>query len=179
MCKRPLTVFAFLALLVTSLFALSGCGPLWVNPYITVQESQLNWVEIHYYNLNRKPIRRTSVYINGAGHVEIKKGTSDLVSNDFAKKHKDPEWGNIRTRRFAVDSKHVNDIFQNLVNHGLLDNEKFFKSGKKKDRYDRFIAVKANMNNRSFNEPDNIYEVDPELAEQLFDVVQEFVPPTF
>ena len=53
------------------------------------------------------------------------------------------------------------------------------KKGKKKDRYDRFIAVKANMNNRSFNEPDNIFEVDPELAEQLLDVVREFTPPTF
>ena len=176
---RKTVKFLGLGLFSISLIALDGCGPFWVNPYIAVKESQLNWVEIHYYNLNRKPIRRTSVYINGVGHVQVKKGTSDLVSNDFAKNHTDAQWGNIKTYRVNADPKHVNDIFQHLVNYGLLDNEKFFKKGKKKDRYDRFIAVKANMNNRSLKEPDNIFEVDPELAEQLLDVVREFTPPTF
>ena len=41
-----------------------GCGPFWVNPYITVQESPLNWMEIHYYNTldsSRKSTRRVSL----------------------------------------------------------------------------------------------------------------------
>ena len=103
-----------------------GCGPFWVNPYITVEQSQLNWVEIHYYNLNRKPIRRIAVLLTGSGHVELKKGTSELISNDFAKRVDSSEWSDIKTMRVFVDPKHVNDIFQNLVNHGLLDREKNF-----------------------------------------------------
>lgn len=157
--------------------ALAGCGPFWVNPWITVKESHLNWVEIHYYNLNRDPVRRISVYINGGGHVELKKGTSDLVSNDFAKKSDSDTWEDFKTQRKTVDPKHVNDIFQNLVNHGLLDREKTFKrSGK--PSFTRFIAVKANISNNTYSEPDNIFEVDPDLAEQLLDVVREFDDPT-
>ena len=48
--------------LPSSLF-LPGCGPFWVDPYITVRESSLNWVIIHYYNMNRQPVRRISVEI--------------------------------------------------------------------------------------------------------------------
>ena len=65
---------------------LAGCGPFWVDPYITVKESSLNWVSIHYYNMNSTPIRRIGVDMYGNGLVEVRKGTSELVSNDFAKK---------------------------------------------------------------------------------------------
>jgi len=160
-----------------ALFFADGCGPFWVNPYITVEESQLNWVEIHYYNLNRKPIRRTSVFLNGAGHVELKKGTSDRVSNDFAKKTASLEWEDIKTQRKMTDPKHAQDIFQDLVNYGLLDREKSFRSSKKKE-FKRFIAVKANISSNTYSEPDNIFEVDPDLAEKLLDVVREFDDPT-
>jgi len=160
-----------------ALSALSGCGPFWVDPYITVKESPLNWVDIHYYNTNRKPIRRVAVYINGLGLVELRKGTSDRVSNDFAKSFKSETWRDIRTQRLYTDPKHVNDLFQNLVNHGLLDKEKTFK-GSDKEKFDRFIAVKANINNNTYSETQNIFEVDPDLAEQLLDVVREFDNPT-
>ncbi len=165
---------------LTTLFAaatLAGCGPFWVDPYITVKESPLNWVEIHYYNMNRKPYRRISVLVMGSGHVELKKGTSDRVSNDFAKHTDDAEWENFRTQRVSIDPKHANDIFQHLVNYGLLDREKSFR-GSDKDEYDRFIAVKANVSNYTYSQPDNIYEVDPDLAEQLYDVIREFDNPT-
>ena len=165
---------------LTTLFAaatLAGCGPFWVDPYITVKESPLNWVEIHYYNMNRKPYRRISVLVMGSGHVELKKGTSDRVSNDFAKHTDDVEWENFRTQRVSIDPKHANDIFQHLVNYGLLDREKSFR-GSDKDEYDRFIAVKANVSNYTYSQPDNIYEVDPDLAEQLYDVIREFDNPT-
>lgn len=172
MCKKSLIVALFAALA-----ALSGCGPFWQNPYITVKESQLNWVDIHYYNMNRDPVRRIAVYINGMGLVELKKGTSDRVSNDFAKAFNSNTWRDIRTQRMQVDPKHVNDIFQNLVNHGLLDKEKNFKRSKK-EKFERFIAVKANINNNTYSEAENIFEVDPDLAEQLLDVIREFDNPT-
>lgn len=168
---------------LTFLFALGalalvgGCGPFWIDPYITVKPSSLNWVEIHYYNENRTPIRRVSVYLNGAGYVEIKKGTSQLVSNDFAKQVSDENWSQIRTQRLQVDPKHLNDIFQILVNAGLLDREKTGKASKRTE-FKRFIAVKANISNYAYSERENIFEADPDLAEHLLDVVREFDNPT-
>ena len=157
--KKLLVAFALL------MCGLSGCGPFWVDPYIAVSQSHLNWVEIHYYKLDRKPVYRTSLLLTGSGHVELKKGTSELISNDFAKRSDSAEWSDI------------NDIFQNLVNHGLLDREKNFKKSSEKT-FDRFLAVKANICNYTYSENVNILEVDPDLAEQLLDVVYEFDIPT-
>lgn len=168
-------IIVSLGIVIASL--LGGCGPFWVNPYITVNQSHLNWVEIHYYNLNRSPVRRISVLLTGAGHVELKKGTSELVSNDFAKRTESEGWRDIKTMRVSANPKHIQDIFQNLVNHGLLDREKNFKRSRKKE-FDRFIAVKANIDSYTYSERDNIFEVDPDLAEQLLDVIREFDNPT-
>ena len=157
---------------------LCGCGPFWVDPYITVRESQLNWVEIHYYNMRRKPIRRIAVTIQGTGLVEVRKGTSELVSNDFAKRYKDESWREIKTARLQITPQQATDIFQNLVNFGLLDREKTFKASKK-DSQDRFIAVKANINTNTYSDNVNMFLEDPDLAEQLLDVIREFEQPSY
>ena len=182
MVKSILTPYSLLlttflitfSLLLTTLC--SGCGPFWVDPYITVKESSLNWVVIHYYNMSRDPIRRIGVEIYGNGLVLVKKGTSELVSNDFAKRHKESDWSDIKTFRLQIDPKEANDIFQNLVNFGVLDREKTFKASKKKSQ-DRFIAVKANLCNNTYSDNVNMFEEDPDLAEQLLDVVREFQNP--
>ena len=155
---------------------LNGCGPFWVDPYITVQESSLNWVIIHYYNMNKTPIRRIGIEIYGNGLVFVKKGTSELVSNDFAKSYKHDDWDKIKTKRIQIDPKDANDIFQNLVNHGLLDREKTFKASSKKHQ-DRFIAASANINSNTYSDNVNMFEEDPDLAEQLLDVIHEFDMP--
>ena len=41
-----------------------------------------------------------------------------------------------------------------------------------------FIAVKANINNVTYSERDNIFEVDPDLAEYLLDTIRQFERPT-
>ena len=160
---------------ILCLFA-AGCGPFWVDPYIAVKESSLNWVAIHYYNMNKKPIRRIGVEIYGNGLVYVKKGTSELVSNDFAKHYERDEWHDIRVKRIHIDPKDANDIFQNLVNHGVLDREKTFKASKE-GPVDRFIAVKANICNNTYSDNVNMFEEDPDLAEQLLDVIREFDTP--
>ena len=159
-----------------SLLLFTGCGPFWVDPYITVEESALNWVDIHYYNMSRQPIRRIGVTLHGTGLVEVKKGTSELVSNDFAKRYKEANWSQIKTYRVQIDPAQANDIFQNLVNFGLLDREKTFKASKK-ESHDRFIAVKANINSNTYSDNVNMFEEDPDLAEQLLDVIREFEHP--
>ena len=164
-------------LLTAGLCLAAGCGPFWVDPYITVSESSLNWVAIHYYNMSRQPIRRIGVTIHGNGLVEVKKGTSELVSNDFARRYKERDWDQIKSFRIQIDPAAANDIFQNLVNFGLLDREKTFKASGKPSQ-DRFIAVKANINNNTYSDNVNIFEDDPDLAEQLLDVVREFEHPS-
>ena len=176
MRKVTLKLLAFFILLF-SVFILPGCGPFWVDPYITVRESSLNWVIIHYYNMNRQPIRRIGVEIYGNGQVLVKKGTSELVSNDFAKRYKEDEWGKIKTFRLQIDPKQANDIFQNLVNHGVLDREKTFKASKKPVQ-NRFIAVSANICANTYSDNVNMFEEDPDLAEELLDVVREFEHPS-
>ena len=163
-------------LLALALLTMGGCGPFWVDPYITVRESNLNWVKIHYYNLNKTPLRRMEVFIMGNGLVTVKKGTSELVSNDFAKKYDSDDWSQIKTSRIQIDPKDANNIFQHLVNCGLLDKEKTGRSSSK-ETFTRFIAVKANLCNNTYSENVNIFEVDPDLAEQLLDVVHEFENP--
>ena len=83
---------------------------------------------------------------------------------------------NIRSHRIQVDPKRLNDIFQTLVNHGVLDREKTGKSSKK-EKFNRFIAVKANINANTYSDNVNIFEVDPDLAENLLDVIREFEHP--
>jgi hypothetical protein len=171
MFKKSLVYFSF------ALVFLGGCGPFWVNPYITVEDSQLNWMHIHYYNLSKSPLRRTSVYLSGTGMVEVRKGTSEQVSNDFAKGYKRDNWDDISVTKKHVDTEHLNNIFQNLVNHGVLDREKLFRKVKGKKTLSRFMGVKANINNVTYSENENIFEVDPDLAEVLLDVVRQFDNP--
>ena len=177
MFKKVLRLVVLCSLFPLPLSLLPGCGPFWVDPYITVQESSLNWVIIHYYNMSRQPIRRIGVEIYGNGLVVVKKGASELVSNDFAKRCKDESWENIKTFRLQIDPKNVTDIFQNLVNNGLLDREKTFKASKKESQ-NRFIAVKANICNNTYSDNVNMFEEDPDLAEHLLDVVREFEQPS-
>jgi len=177
MLKKLLTFLPSpFVLLASFLLLLHGCGPFWVDPYITVKESSLNWLIIHYYNMNRQPIRRITVEVYGTGAVLVKKGTSELVSNDFAKRHKEESWRNIKTYRAQITPQQANDIFQHLVNAGVLDKEKTFRSSKKKVQ-DRFISVAANLNCNTYSDNVNIFEEDPDLAEELLDVIREFENP--
>jgi hypothetical protein len=170
--RKVLLMAAFILFAFACLFV-SGCGPFWVDPYIVVKESSLNWVSIRYYNMNKLPARRIGVDIYGNGLVEVKSGTSQLVSNDFARNHESSDWSDIKTHRLHIKPEEANDIFQHLVNCGVLDREKHGKKSDKKT-FQRFIAVKANICSHTYSENVNIFEEDPDLAENLLDVVREF-----
>ena len=159
-----------------SLFAISGCGLFWDDPYVTVTVTPLNWCEIHYYNATREPVRRVSVRITGAGFVDVKSGTSRRVSDSFAKSMDDETWDDYRARQFSVDPEHVRELFQNLVNAGLFDRDKMFTSTKYPPA-GRFIAVRAAFDNKTYSEPKNMFEENPELAERLYNLVLEFSRP--
>ena len=164
------------AAMALGVMALAGCGLFWDDPYVTVTVTPLNWIEVHYYNANHDPIRRETVRVNGAGFVETRAGTSRRVSDSFAKDIADANWGDISTQQYSVDPDHVREVFQDLVNAGLFDRDKVLRSTKYPST-GRFIAVRAAMDGKTFSEPQNMFEEDPELAEQLYNFVREFKRP--
>lgn len=166
-----------LGLLFSLLVGVTGCGIFWDDPYVQVTTTPLNWVEIHYYNANREPIRRETVRINGTGLVEVKSGTSRRVSDSFAKTPADATWDDYNTQQYQVDPEHVRELFQDFVNAGLFDKDKVLHSTKYPSP-GRFIAVRAAIDNKTYSEPQNVFEEDPELAEHLYNAVREFKRPT-
>ena len=154
----------------------SGCGLLWDDPYVNVTVTPLNWIEIHYYNATREPIRRVNVRITGSGRVEVKSGTARRVSDSFAKDIAGDTVANYREKVFDVDSDHVREVFQDLVNAGLFDRDKAFRKTKNPSN-GRFVAVRAAFDNKTYSDPDNIFESDPELAERIYNIVLEFNQP--
>ena len=159
-----------------ALTAVAGCGLFWDDPYIAVTADALNWAEIHYYNATREPVRRVSVRVTGAGFVTVKAGTSRQVSDSFAKDFTSANWGDIRSAEYHVDAEHVRALFQELVNAGLFDRDKYGRATKY-PAPGRFIAVRAAMDNKTYSEPKNLFEEDPELAERLYNMVLEFNRP--
>ena len=164
------------ALLLLPLAFIAGCGLLFDDPYVDVTNTPLNWCEVHYYNATRDPIRRTTVRVTGLGLVEVKTGTSRRVSDSFAKNPTDATWDDITTSQYTVDPEHMREVFQNLVNAGLFDRDKMFTSTKYPPA-GRFIAVRAAIDNKTYSEPQNLFEENPELAERLYNLVLEFSRP--
>lgn len=156
--------------------AVSGCGLFFDDPYVQVTVTPLNWIEIHYYNATREPVRRVNVRITGSGRVETKSGTARRVSDSFAKDIAGDTVDNYRERVYDVDAEHVREVFQDLVNAGLFDKDKMFRKTKYPSN-GRFVAVRAAMDNKTYSEPKNIFEEDPELAERIYNVVLEFNRP--
>lgn len=163
--------------MLLGLVVCGGCGLFWDDPYVLVTTTPLNWVEVHYYNARREPVRRESVRVTGAGFVEVKSGTSRRVSDSFAKSMTDATWDDYHTQQFQVDPEQVREMFQDLVNAGLFDRDKMFHKTKQPSP-GRFIAVRAALDNKTYSETVNVFEEDPELAERLFNLVRVFKRPT-
>ena len=166
--------FSALALLLATF---AGCGLFWDDPYVAVTVTPLNWVEIHYYNATREPIRRVNVRITGSGRVEVKSGTARRVSDSFAKDLAGDTTDNYRERVYDVDAEHVREVFQDLVNAGLFDKDKMFTKTTHPSN-GRFVAVRAAIDNKTYSESKNLFEEDPDLAERIYNVVLEFNRPT-
>lgn len=167
----------FAVLATAGLATLAGCGLFWDDPYVAVTTAPLNWCEVHYYNARYEPVRRDTVRISGTGFVEVRSGTSKRVSDSFAKAMDDPTWDDYSSQQYYVDPNHVRNVFQELVNAGLFDKDKILKSTKYPSP-GRFVAVRAAIEGKTFSEPHNVFESDPDLAERLYNLVREFKPAT-
>jgi len=138
------------------------------NPYFTVEESGLNWLEINH--VKKQGSLRVRVWVDGNGIVTVREGKSPLVGNDFATDVKDPKWADVREYRLNIPRENVVPIFQMLVDHGLF--EKQDKDAKGSE--DELVMARANIQHKTISSAIS----DPELAEYLKNVVMMFYHPS-
>ena len=172
--KRPTTrarVCSAALLLLTA--TLCGCLSYFENPFFTVKESGLNWIYIRHYSYRTEPVQRVSVRIDGNGIITVREGTSMLVTDPFAKDHTNPNWHDIVETRVTIQREEVTRLFQALVDEGL------FKERRKGDSVNtnESIAVSANIQGKTCSDPDDIFGSDPDLAEQLKNIILMFHRP--
>lgn len=160
------------AILVT---VVCGCRFVTEDPIFEVKESGLNWLEIRYFNYRRKPITRVRIHINGSGFVEVREGTSALVSNEFAANTKDAQWADIHQTRLNIAPEEAQLYFQQLVDAGLF--KKRYKWGSNVHSNEAIFAF-ANINNKTTGDRDDIWTTDPDLAEHLKNIVLMFYHPS-
>ena len=151
---------AFLAVTV-----LCGCQAYLFSPYFTVKENGLNWIAIRHYNYKTTPIQRVNVRIDGGGMVTVREGTSMLVNNPFAANASESHWNDIRETRITLTPGEVVPLFQMLVDKGLFKER--VKLGKESVTTNEAIFVSANLEGKTCGSEDDIFEVDPDLAESL------------
>ncbi|MBP5510883.1 MAG: hypothetical protein J6Z49_08200 [Kiritimatiellae bacterium] len=166
------TFIAFFCILAA---AVCGCRFVNEDPIFEVKESGLNWLEIHYFNYRRKPITRVKLHINGSGLIDVREGTSALVSNEFAANTKDVGWADIRQNRLTLDPAEVHLYFQQLVDAGLF--KKRYKWSSNVHSNEAIFAF-ANINNKTTGNQDDIWTTDPDLAEHLKNIVLMFYHPS-
>lgn len=164
----------FFAFFVALLF-LAGCQSYFENPYFTVEESGLNWLSIRYYNYRKKPIQKINLRIDGNGIINVKSGTSPLVSNPFAYQMDQDGWMDIQQTRIVIPRKDVVPIFQMLVDSGLFVE----RDRSKTDTItNEAIFVSANIQNKTTGfADDDIFATDPELGEHLRNVIMMYYRP--
>lgn len=152
-----------------------GCEHFVFSPYFTVKESGLNWVSIRQYNYKSDPIQRVSVRIDGNGLVTVREGSSMLVSNAFAARSSDSQWNDIREDHITLPPEEVLPLFQMLVDKGLFKER--CKGSNTTTNNSEAIFVSANIDGNACGSEDDIYGIDPDLAEHLKMVVMMFYHP--
>ena len=165
--------FRLCSVLLLVAAVLCGCQNFVFSPYFTVKESGLNWVSIRHYNQRVDPIQRVSVRIDGNGMVTVREGSSMLVTNPFAANASDSHWNDIRETRLTLTREEVIPLFQMLVDKGL------FKERVKGTSVatNEAIFVSADIEGKTCGSEDDIYGIDPELAEHLKMVMMMFYHP--
>ncbi len=163
---KPLLLLGLAAALV------SGCATFWENPYFTVKESGLNWVEIRQYAIGTRT-QRIRVRIDGNGIVTVREGTSPLVGNPFAADVNNSRWDDIRESRITIPREEAQLLFQTMVDRGLfVKQEKPDKEAPDKEA----VYVSANVQCKTTSSSDPV--TDPELLDHLKMVVMMFYHPT-
>ena len=167
--KAPLfrffAAFACLALLCA---AGSGCAIFsHKDETMLVQESQLNWLEICYLpGSGKKPVQLS---LKGSGNILLRRGTSPLISNDFARDIDNLQWADISVDQINVEPAQIRNVMQALVDRGLLrePDKDFLPSAS------RGLPV-ARITGSLNNEPVLRIAIEPELTGFIREVLKLF-----
>jgi len=152
-----------------------GCEHFIFSPYFTVKESGLNWVSIRHYNYKVTPIQRVNVRIDGSGMVTVREGSSMQVNNPFAANSSDSHWNDMRETRLTLSREEVVPLFQMLVDKGLFK-ERIKIQGQNAVTNEAIFAS-ANIEGKTCGSEDDIFGIDPDLAEHLKMVTLMFYHP--
>ncbi len=109
-----------------SLFALvccTGCNAYWYRSAekFTVQESNMNWVQIYYQASESSPRMRCDMRNNG--QIILLEGNSVTVGDDFNIDYKAANFGDVRKYHYTMPPEMYTDTLQALVNVGLLEHK--------------------------------------------------------
>lgn len=153
---------------------LCGCRNFMEDPYFTVKESGLNWVEIRQYSIASNT-HRVRVRIDGNGIVTVREGTSPLVGNPFAADVNNERWEDIRESRLTIPRDEARFLFQTMVDRGLFVKQEKPDDKTLKEEKDS-VFVSANIQCKTTSSPDPV--TDPDLLDHLKMVVLMFYHPT-
>jgi hypothetical protein len=105
------------------LMACGGLGCALTKPKrFTVTNSPLNWVEIVYLGTN-SPSPTARISLIGNGSIQLRRGASPRVLDDFAGNTAHPKWDDYRQEEMNVSPAEMHQILQALVNRGVFDKE--------------------------------------------------------
>ena len=150
---------------------LCGCRNFLEDPFFTVKESGLNWVEIRQYTISSHP-QRVRVRIDGNGIVTVREGTSPLVGNPFASDVSNERWDDIRETRITIPREEAQFLFQTMVDKGIfVKQDKPDKEMLKKEA----VYISANVQCKTTSSSDPV--TDPDLLDHLKMVVLMFYHP--
>lgn len=159
-------------LLLVGISALTGCQNFMDNPYFTVKESALNWVEVRQYTIAERT-QRVRVRIDGSGIVTVREGTSPLVGDPFASNVNHERWEDIRESRITIPREDAQFLFQTMVDKGLFVEQ---KKPKDEDIKKGAVYVSANIQCKTTSSSDPV--TDPDLLDHLKMIVQMYYHPT-
>jgi len=136
---------------------------------IVVSESPLNSLEVRCApDAGKKPVRLS---LQGTGHILVRTGSSPQIDNHFSQDVASAKWHDLREDQLTISPEQMRDIFQALVDRGLLrEPDKDFLALAAADRDIPVAQITGRLNNTAVTR----LAVEPELAGYLRELLRLF-----
>jgi hypothetical protein len=159
--STPHTILRPLPIALVTLALLTAGGPLGcalTKPKrFSVSSSSVNWVEIVYLGTNQ-PSSMARISLIGSGSIQLRRGNSPRVLDDFAGNTAHPNWDDYKQDELNVSSAEIRQVFQALVNRGVCDKEPKHPEGSP-------VLPMAKLNGRLDGERFFRHTTEPDLLE--------------
>ena len=132
-----------------------------------VSGSSLNWAEIYYTTTNTATAVRLSLV--GSGHIVLTRGTSSRLLNPFATDVDSANWGDLERDEINLARTDAQQIFQLLVNRGVLKKSKSLPPG---------ATTVVQLHGRVDDKVFSCVTASPKLLEIIEAMIALFPPPS-